>query len=109
MLIDFANAKLRTLCEAQREAERRLGADCARKLRSRLADIEAAADVSRLTAGRPHPLQGERRGQFALDLAGGVRLVFEPDHAPCPRHADGAVDWTQVTSIRIVFIGDYHD
>ena len=26
-----------------------------------------------------------------------------------PRKDDGSLDWSQVTSIRIIFIGDYHD
>ena len=89
--------------------ERKLGAACARKLRSRLADIQAAACVAELTAGRLHPLSGDRAGQFALDLEGGTRLVFEPDQDPIPCRDDGGIDWSRVTSIRIINIGDYHD
>jgi proteic killer suppression protein len=109
MDIAFSNEKLRKLCEMRAEAERRLGADCARKLRTRLSDLDAAATVGALVAGRPHPLKGDRTGQFAVDLAGGMRLVFEPNDDSCPRLDDGAVDWHRVSHIRIVFIGDYHD
>jgi proteic killer suppression protein len=54
-------------------------------------------------------LTGERGGQFAVDLAGGSRLVFEPNENPCPRLGDGAIDWHRVAHIIIVFMGDYHD
>lgn len=36
-------------------------------------------------------------------------MVFRPTEDPPPLTADGATDWSQVTSITIVFIGDYHD
>lgn len=109
MEINIPDDDLRALCEQQRLAVRELGKPCARKLRSRLADIDAAAHVRELVAGRPHPLVGDRFGQFALDLHGGVRLVFEPDHNPVPAFSDGGIDWAQVTRITIIFIGDYHD
>lgn len=109
MEINFINHDLRTLCEQEKLAVKKLGKPCARKLRTRLADLIAAAHVRELVAGRPHPLSGDRQGQFALDLHGGIRLVFKPDHEPVPALADGGIDWTQVSRIIIVFIGDYHD
>ena len=109
MDVAFSTSKIRKLCETRGEAERRLGSDCARKLRARLSDLEAAAVVTDLAVGRPHPLKGERHGQFSVDLSGAMRLVFEPNHLPCPRTPDGAIDWQRVTRIAVVFIGDYHD
>ncbi len=109
MKIHIPDDDLRALCEQQRLAIRKLGAPCARKLRGRLADLQAAAHVRELVAGHPHPLQGDRAGQFALGLHGGIRLVFEPDHEPVPERPDGGIDWAQVTQITIIFIGDYHD
>lgn len=75
----------------------------------RLQALEAATSVADLTAGNPHPLKGDRQGQFALDLSGGRRLTFEPDHDPWPTTTDGAIDWTQVNRVTIAYIGDYHD
>ena len=109
MKILFGNKKVRELCEQQRVAEKRLGALCARKLRVRLSDIEASSRVTDLVAGNPHPLKGDRHGQFALDLSGGWRLVFSPANDPCPIKDDGGINWTQVTIVSIEFIGDYHD
>lgn len=109
MKIRFGNRKLRELCEKRARAERRLGPASARKLRTRLSDLEAAACVAELRAGRPHPLAGARKDRIALDLSGGLRLVLSADQEPCPRHADGGVDWSRVTAIRIESIEDYHD
>lgn len=107
--IRFKDKKIRDLCEQRALAERKLGSAGARKLRARLSDLEAVSRVSDLTAGNPHPLTGDRLGQFALDLAGGWRLVFAPDHDPCPTTPDGGIDWAKVTIVCIEYIGDYHD
>ena len=109
MEITFGSRKLQKLCEQQAEANKKLGTACARKLRSRLADLDAANSVQDLVAGRPHPLQGKRAGQFALDLQGAKRLVFDSANDPVPRKEDGSINWSKVTRIRIVFLGDYHD
>lgn len=109
MKINFGNKKVRNLCERQDTAEKELGVACARKLRSRLSDLEAASRITDLVAGNPHPLKGNRTGQFALDLAGALRLVFKPDHNPCPIRPDGGIDWSQVINVCIEYIGDYHD
>jgi proteic killer suppression protein len=109
MDISFASPEIEKLCSEERAMQRKLGASCARKLRARLADLDTVATVRELIAGRPHPLKGDRAGQFALDLQGGKRLVFEPADEPIPYSEDGSIDWSQVTKARIVFIGDYHD
>jgi proteic killer suppression protein len=107
--IRFRDKKIRQLCEEQAAAEKKLGAACAHKLRIRMNALEAASRVTELVAGNPHPLKGDRAGQFALDLAGGWRLVFAPANDPCPHHAAGGIDWSQVTIVSIEYIGDYHD
>lgn len=109
MNINFKDRKIRELCEKHAVAVKKLGAICARKLRTRLDDLNAANRVSDLTAGNPHPLKGDRSGQFALDLAAGFRLVFLPDQNPLPVFEDESIDWSQITIICIEFIGDYHD
>lgn len=86
-----------------------LGTAGAKKLRARLADIDAADNVRELVAGRPHPLTGNRSGQFALDLHKGCRLVFEPLELPPPELDAGGIDWSRVRRVRIIEIGDYHD
>lgn len=109
MDIVYADEKLKKLCHEAKAASKKRGPACAKKLRTRLADLDAAARVGDLLAGRPHPLKGDRKGQFAVDLEGGVRLCFEPADDPVPKRADESIDWSRVTAVRIVFIGDYHD
>ncbi len=109
MEIRYKDKKIRELCEKQAVAERKLGAASARKLKVRLLALEAAVRVTDLAAGNPHPLKGERFGQFALDLAGGWRLVFGPALDPCPTRPDGGIEWSQITIVSIEYIGDYHD
>ena len=109
MDIGFANRDLEKLCNNGRYANRKLGSMSARKLRSRLADIAAARNVTELVAGKPHPLTGNRTGDFSLRLHGGHRLVFTADHDPFPMKEDGGIDWRAVTVVRVVEIGDYHD
>lgn len=109
MEISFKNKKLQDICQQEAKARQVLGDICAKKLRTRLSEIEAATNVTDLVAGSPHPLAGDRLGQFAVSLAGGVRLVFEPSNDPVPRLEDASVDWSKVTIVSIEFIGDYHD
>lgn len=108
MEIRYKDKKIRDLCQKQAAAEKKLGAASARKLKIRLLALEAAARVTDLVAGNPHPLKGDRLGEFALDLAGGWRLVFAPANNPCPTRPDGSIEWSEVTIISIEYIGDYH-
>ncbi len=109
MQITFANGKLEKLCLQEKEAQKQLGAKCAKKLKTRLADLYGVSSVTELVAGRPHPLKGDRVGQFALDLEGAKRLVFKPDNDFFPLNEDGSVDWSKVTAVCIIYIGNYHD
>ena len=86
-----------------------LGHNCAKKLRARLKDLSAAANMEEIPVGRPHTLRGDFEGCMALDLDRGRRLVFEAADDPVPRDEDGSIDWASVTRVRIVYIGDYHD
>ena len=45
MEISFGDSKLQKLCEQQDLAQRKLGANCAKKLKSRLADLAAVNSV----------------------------------------------------------------
>ncbi len=109
MEVTFAKPGLKKICEEPRVAARKLGPASAQKLQRRLADLMAAARLGDLPAGNPHPLKGSRAGQCSVRLAGGDRLVFEPDENPIPVTDDGDTDWKNIVSVRIVFIGDYHD
>ena len=109
MEIHIPDNTLAKICNQKQVATKKLGAACARKLRSRLSDLQAAENVLDLCAGNPHPLTGDKKGQYAVSLHGGNRLVFEPDNNPVPCHKTGGINWLLVTKVRIIYIGDYHD
>ena len=111
MDILFGSKNLEKLCHDDKLATRSLGAPSARKLRARLDDLIAAASLSYAPKlpGRFHALAGVRKGQFAFHLQGGCRLVIEPANNPLPRCDDGSLDFEKVTTVRVVFVGDYHD
>jgi len=111
MDIIFRSSKLQKACSSERESNRQWGAENAKKIRQRLADLEAAetlADMGALPPARCHELKGDRTGQFAVDLRHPLRLIFEPAQEPVPRKEDGGVDLHKVIKIRILDVGDYH-
>lgn len=106
--IFYASKEVAAVCSDERRARRDLGANGAKKLAARLSDLASAATVTELVAGHPHPLSDDLSGAFALSLDAGRRLVFRPME-PIPVNDDGSVAWARVTSVNIVYIGDYHD
>lgn len=112
MRISFKNAKLRKLANSDRKAMAQLGKQGARKLRTRMDELDAAetlADLRYLPAARCHELKGNLKGFLAVSLHGGWRVLFQPDHDPVPCKMDGGLDWQQVTAIKVTAIKDYHD
>lgn len=109
MDILFKDNALRRLCTQEGVMLRALGKKGARKLRARLKDLRAFSNMTEVRFGRPHPLRGNFNDCLGLDLDGGRRLVLEAANKPIPRTKDHRIDWSSVTQVRIIFIGDYHD
>ncbi|MDP2370673.1 hypothetical protein [Rhodoferax sp.] len=108
--MEFATTKLRKVLSDEREMERRYG-QLAKPLKSRLSVLRRArnlADVPTVPPERCHQLSQERDEQFAVDLRHPHRLVFVVDNDPVPRKADGGIDLSAVTAIRVVDVVDYH-
>ena len=105
----FKTKKLQKLCENQAEMVKALGPITARKLRARLSDLQAAANLIEIRRGRPHRLKGEFDRCVAIDLSGGARLVIEPISPPDTSSPDGVPDLAQIDTVLVVFVGDYHD
>ena len=106
----FATRKIEKRLSTPEARQREYGRDAARALRTRLANLADAADlgVMRSLPGNCHELIGDRKGQLALDIGKGARLVFEPTTDPLPLTPGGALDWQCVTAIRILEVIDYH-
>jgi toxin HigB-1 len=107
----FASPDLDKLCNDGKVATRTHGADVAKRLRTRLDDLRAAANmaVCPTLPGKFHALVGDRKGQYAVWLSKAIRLVFEPVAEPVPTLPDGSIDQGQITTIRVAYIGNYHD
>jgi proteic killer suppression protein len=108
MQITFASKTIQRLCEEEKHQLKQLGATRAKRLKNRLNELRAVQNVSLLQLGRPHALTGDRAGQYSVDLDGPMRLLFESTDQPPPTLAAGGIDWQQVTSVRLLEIGDTH-
>ena len=78
----------------------------------RLTQIEAADNLTvlkTLPGTRLHPLKGNRKGQFSVDLDHPYRLLFEADHNPVPSLESGGYDWNRITKVKILEIADTHE
>jgi len=114
MDIRFADRKLEKECSDDRLMLRRQRERRANLLKSRLAVLAAAtslADIGLPYRGpmRCHELTGNLDGVLSIDLDHPYRLLFKPDHDPCPTREAGGLDWTQVTMVVILEIADTHE
>lgn len=110
MEITFAKGRLRKLCESERALVRSFGKGAGRKVMARLADLRAAPNLEdmRKLPGNCHELTADRKGELALELPDGRRLVFKPSADPPPTTSEGGLDWPQVVGITVVEVVDYH-
>ena len=75
----------------------------------RLNELHAASNLEcmRELPGRCHELHGDRTGQLSIDVKQPYRLIFEPVGDDILK-ADGGLDWSKVTTIRILEVEDTH-
>lgn len=112
MAIDvaWANRRLAKSCLTDTNGVRFHGEERWHVLRRRLAALLYAPTLADLenSPGRCHALTADRAGQFAMNLDGPQRLVFEPS-PPTPRLPDGGIDRHAVVSVIVIEIANYHD
>jgi proteic killer suppression protein len=108
MQITYASKTIKRLCEEDKHQRKQLGENRAKRLRARIRELRAVENVKKLLYGNPHPLIGDRAGQFSVDLDGPMRLLFEPIDQPPPTLSSGGIDWQQVCSVCILEIEDTH-
>lgn len=82
-----------------------------KRVRERLSSLETAETLADMVyfPGHCEELKGDLKGQLSLRLEGPYRLLFEVADSPVPVKEDGGLDWSLVTSIRILRVEDYHD
>lgn len=96
--ISYKSKKLERECSQFCVAKKSYGEKMAIKIHHRIQELQAATSIDMLiqcSIGRCHRLEGNRIGQFAMDLVHPYRLIFEQED-----HQD--------EGIRILSIEDYH-
>lgn len=104
MEISFINSKLQKTCEDHSKLKAKYGALQAQRIIRRINELQAAAnlyDITQLPQARLHPLLGDRKGQFAVDIVHPQRIIL------IPLNGDVA-DLKTVTIVEINAILDYH-
>jgi plasmid maintenance system killer protein len=111
MEITFKNKKFQKICNSEKELIKTYGKNCARKINSRLDDLQAAINLEMFKAlpGRCHELKGGRKGQLSLDLEHPLRLIFEPSNENVKIKEGGGLDWNSVSAVKIIEVEDTHD
>lgn len=81
MEVSFRTNKLRRAYQEADRAYRQWGEDVGRKYVQRvevLHNMPTFEGIKQIRAYRPHPLKGERAGEWALDLTGNMRIIVAP-------------------------------
>ena len=96
--ITYKSNRLKKVCTDFSVARKEYNLEMAEKIAQRINELIAADSIEMLIqfhVGRCHPLKGDRKGQFAMELVQPYRLVFEENGS-------------QIQLIRIIAIEDYH-
>ncbi len=104
--IAFADESLREFCTKKLAAESELGVVVAKRLRGRIADLRAADNVAELVTGNARTHDNDC---YIIDICGDWRLILKANHSSNPLRANKHIDWTRVTRIQIVQIGQFDD
>lgn len=80
MQVNYRNRQIEKVCTDASAATKKYGKRAAGLIHQRVDEIYAAVSVEMLVQfriGRCHPLVGNRKGQYAMDLEHPLRLIFE--------------------------------
>lgn len=113
MEIEFRTKKLTKLANKFSKLQSQYGQN-AKKIYLRLQQLEAADSLAIYEKldplARLHKLTGDRDGQYAVDVSGNCRLIFEIANNPIPRkEGEREVARDRVTKIKVLELSeDYH-
>lgn len=96
--VEYKSKSLEKTCTNYTEAQKKYGKEMAELIHLRVDQIKSTPSVDmlvRYSVGRCHPLQGNRKGEYAMDLVHPFRLVFQ--------HKD-----KNIQLVKIINIEDYH-
>lgn len=98
MEVNYKSNKLKKICTNPSEARKRYSKEMVDVISLRIDQLRAFDKVEtmiRLGIGRCHPLHGNRKGQYAMDLVQPFRLVF-------------SINGNEVEIVLVEEIVDYH-
>lgn len=104
MNLTFKTKKLETECNDFKRATRAHGDRRAKLLHQRVRELKASSSLSEMVEfglGRCHPLKGNYKGKYALDLDHPYRLIVEPV-------LDAADQTISVNIVKLLEVTDYH-
>jgi plasmid maintenance system killer protein len=106
----YRTNKLKEKLTVAHKMQKAFGA-MAKKVSQRMSELKAAPNLEvmkTIPGANCHQLKGDRQGEFAVDISGNFRLIFEPYHNPVPRKDDKSIDCIKITDILILGTKDYH-
>lgn len=98
MRVDFASRDLERICTDGRYMRKKLGAEVAKTLRLRVAELMSVTHVRDLLegTGRWEELKGDRRGTWSARLSANWRLIIRPG------------EQGRQATVTVIDIADYH-
>lgn len=108
MEIDYDDPKVAELFEDFKKMQKKKGLEIARATKKRIKELEAAVNFAsylKNAPGKPHPLTGDKAGQYAVDIDKNKRLILKPVTV------NGKLDLKSLTKCKKVIIKgviDYH-
>lgn len=101
MELAFLDKKIRLICEDGDEASAILGPAVAKALQNRLADLDAASNVTDLLVGNAMEHGEGVEAYYSLDIENGYLLFFRPSHTRI-HTIKNCINWKRVTKIQIL-------
>ncbi|ALJ24330.1 hypothetical protein AO203_11630 [Lactobacillus gallinarum] len=99
--------KLTKILNSPRLMTKEFGKDRARRIMARLDEFDAAKNLAQIPSDSPprcHKLQGNLQGEFAVDVSGNYRMIFEG----YDKNDVISTKKTEIVTVQIISIEDYH-
>jgi len=106
MEVTFSTSKLQKTCNSSKKLRGEYGPRMAALIQQRLSELADAPileDMRHVVGANCHELRQNLKGLLAVNLVHPDRLAFRPADDPIPRHPDGGLDWSRVTSTKWFF------
>lgn len=110
MELTFKSNKLKKSLTEDKEILKTYGSR-AKKIKQRITQLLAAenlAIIGEIPSLRLHSYEGDREGEWSIDIHTNWRIIFEIADDPIPKLEDGGVNIREVLILKIVSVEDPH-